>query len=132
MHIDAGAMPFRRREFSTENCSLTRALEIVGERWTFLALREALVELRRFNDYHRAIGRARNVLAAQAAWPAVCLATARVSHNPVGSNRFSALSGLRKRVLSGDNRPGLGGLLGGGRPRMPLKFRTQLRDSRGM
>jgi len=54
-----------RFAYSTENCSLMRALTVVGERWTLLVLREAFLGVRRFDDFQRAIGCARNVLAAR-------------------------------------------------------------------
>lgn len=44
-------------------CSLARAMEVVGERWTFLVLREAFTGVRRFEDMQRHLGIARNVLA---------------------------------------------------------------------
>jgi DNA-binding HxlR family transcriptional regulator len=44
-----------------------RTLAVVGERWTLLVLREAFLGLRRFDDFQRAIGCARNVLAARLA-----------------------------------------------------------------
>lgn len=54
-----------RLAYSADNCSLMRTLEIVGERWTLLVLREALLGLRRFDDLQRALGCARNVLASR-------------------------------------------------------------------
>jgi DNA-binding HxlR family transcriptional regulator len=45
------------------NCSVARAMEVVGERWTFLVLREAFSGVRRFEDMQRNLGIARNVLA---------------------------------------------------------------------
>lgn len=44
-------------------CSLARAMEVVGERWTFLVLREAFAGVGRFEDMQRHLGIARNVLA---------------------------------------------------------------------
>lgn len=43
-------------------CSVARAMEVVGERWTFLVLREAFSGVRRFEDMQRDLGIARNVL----------------------------------------------------------------------
>jgi DNA-binding HxlR family transcriptional regulator len=45
------------------DCSVARAMEVVGERWTFLVLREAFSGVRRFEDMQRDLGIARNVLA---------------------------------------------------------------------
>ena len=45
-----------------ETCSVGRAMEILGERWTFLILREAFYGVRRFSDMQRNLGIARNIL----------------------------------------------------------------------
>lgn len=39
------------RDYSGQLCSLARALEIVGERWTLLIVRDAFYGLRRFGDF---------------------------------------------------------------------------------
>ena len=41
---------------------MARTLEIVGERWTILILRDAFLGVRRFDDFQRSLGIARNVL----------------------------------------------------------------------
>jgi DNA-binding HxlR family transcriptional regulator len=43
-------------------CSVARTMEILGERWTFLILREAFYGVRRFSDMQRNLGIARNIL----------------------------------------------------------------------
>jgi DNA-binding HxlR family transcriptional regulator len=60
-------MPFDRMAYSAENCSIRRTLDVVGEKWTLLVLREAFYGLRRFDDFQRAIGCARNILSARLA-----------------------------------------------------------------
>ena len=45
-----------------ETCSIGRAMEILGERWTFLILRESFYGVRRFSDMQRNLGIARNIL----------------------------------------------------------------------
>ena len=49
-------------DYDTANCNIAAALEIVGERWTFLALREAFNGIRRFDDMQRRTGAPRQVL----------------------------------------------------------------------
>jgi DNA-binding HxlR family transcriptional regulator len=44
------------------NCSIAQALEVVGEWWTILILREAFLGVTRFDDFQRRLGIARNVL----------------------------------------------------------------------
>ena len=48
--------------FTNENCSVARTLEVIGERWTMLVLREAFFRVRRFEDLRRNTGAARNIL----------------------------------------------------------------------
>jgi len=50
------------RDYAGQNCSIARGLEILGDRWTLLVVRNALVGVRRFDDFLR-LGLARNVLA---------------------------------------------------------------------
>ncbi len=50
------------RTYDNLNCSVARTLEVVGERWTMLILREAFAGVRRFDDFQRDLGIARNVL----------------------------------------------------------------------
>src|SRR4051812_50210012 len=51
------------RTYDNQVCSIARALEIVGERWTMLIVRDAFLGVRRFDDFQRSLGVARNVLA---------------------------------------------------------------------
>jgi DNA-binding HxlR family transcriptional regulator len=48
--------------YTDENCSIARALELIGERWTLLVLRDCFLGTRRFDDFQRDLGIARNVL----------------------------------------------------------------------
>lgn len=50
------------RTYDDQICSVARALEVLGERWTLLIVRDALLGLRRFDDFQRSLGIARNVL----------------------------------------------------------------------
>jgi DNA-binding HxlR family transcriptional regulator len=51
-----------KRDYEGQNCSIARALEVVGERWTLLIVRDALLGLRRFDEFQANLGIARNVL----------------------------------------------------------------------
>ncbi|MCX2930924.1 helix-turn-helix domain-containing protein [Mycobacterium sp. CVI_P3] len=55
-------MPPARDLLSAENCSVKRALDIVGEKWTLLVLREAFYGARRFELFQARIGCPRQVL----------------------------------------------------------------------
>jgi DNA-binding HxlR family transcriptional regulator len=50
------------RTYDSQVCSIARSLEIVGDRWTILVIREAFLGTRRFEDFQRGLGCARNVL----------------------------------------------------------------------
>lgn len=50
-----------------EPCSIARTLELVGEKWSLLVLREAFCGVRRFDDLRRRTGAPRQVLAARLA-----------------------------------------------------------------
>ncbi|MFB4316618.1 winged helix-turn-helix transcriptional regulator [Actinomadura sp. 21ATH] len=50
------------RTYDSQNCSIARSLEIVGDRWTLLVIRSAFEGVRRFDDFQDALGVARNVL----------------------------------------------------------------------
>src|SRR3954449_838135 len=50
------------RTYDGQVCSVARTLEIVGERWTLLIVRDAFLGVRRFDDFQRSLGVARNVL----------------------------------------------------------------------
>ena len=52
----------RRASFADMNCSIARALEVVGEWWTLLILRDAFLGVRRFEDFVERLGISRNVL----------------------------------------------------------------------
>jgi DNA-binding HxlR family transcriptional regulator len=54
-----------KNDYEGQNCSIARSLELVGERWTILVLRDVFLGRRRFDQMQRSLGVARNVLAAR-------------------------------------------------------------------
>lgn len=50
------------RDYPRQSCSIARALEIVGERWTLLILRDAIFGVRKFSDLQRHLDIPRAVL----------------------------------------------------------------------
>jgi DNA-binding HxlR family transcriptional regulator len=50
------------RTYDDQTCSVARALEVLGDRWTLLVIRDAFLGVRRFDDFQRRLGVARNVL----------------------------------------------------------------------
>lgn len=47
------------------DCSVARTLAVIGERWTMLIIREAFLGRRRFDDFQRGTGIARNILSSR-------------------------------------------------------------------
>ena len=58
-------MPHPRFLYDLEHCSIRRALDVLGEKWTLLVLREAIYGVRRFDDFARALRCGRGVLSAR-------------------------------------------------------------------
>lgn len=50
-------------DLSAFSCSVARTLDVVGDKWSLLVLRDAFYGVRRFEDFARDLGIARNVLA---------------------------------------------------------------------
>jgi DNA-binding HxlR family transcriptional regulator len=50
------------REYAAESCPIARSLEIVGERWTLLVVRDAFYGVRRFSDFRAHLGIPKAVL----------------------------------------------------------------------
>jgi DNA-binding HxlR family transcriptional regulator len=50
------------RTYDTQVCSVARALETVGDRWTMLIVRDVMLGFHRFDDFQRHLGIARNTL----------------------------------------------------------------------
>ncbi|MGH3712457.1 MAG: winged helix-turn-helix transcriptional regulator [Micromonosporaceae bacterium] len=57
--------PDLRLDRDTSNCSIARTLEVVGEKWTLLILREVFYGSSRFSDFEHVLGCPRNLLAAR-------------------------------------------------------------------
>jgi DNA-binding HxlR family transcriptional regulator len=51
-----------KREYGGQVCSISRALELVGDRWTLLIVRDLIFGLSRFDELQESLGIASNVL----------------------------------------------------------------------
>jgi DNA-binding HxlR family transcriptional regulator len=51
-----------KRDYQGQNCSVARTLELVGDRWTLLVIRDVALGLRRFDQLLENLGVASNVL----------------------------------------------------------------------
>lgn len=48
---------------SSSPCPVARSLDVIGDRWSLLIVRDAFDGLRRFSEFQRSLGAARNILA---------------------------------------------------------------------
>ena len=48
---------------TNETCPVARSVNIMGDRWSLLIVRDAFDGMRRFSDFQRSLGVARNILA---------------------------------------------------------------------
>ena len=51
-----------RTKYQASNCSIARTLEVVGEKWTLLILRESFYGATRFEQFHTVLNCPRNLL----------------------------------------------------------------------
>jgi DNA-binding HxlR family transcriptional regulator len=54
-----------KRDYANQYCPVASTLEVVGERWTLLIIRDVFLGIRRFEELQRDLGVARNVLQAR-------------------------------------------------------------------
>ena len=50
------------KNFDHLNCSLAQTLSVIGEHWTLLIIRDVFFGLRRFDEFQKDLGIARNIL----------------------------------------------------------------------
>jgi DNA-binding HxlR family transcriptional regulator len=51
-----------RRSFADMHCSVAQCLEVVGEWWSMLILRDVFLGISRFDQFHERLGISRNIL----------------------------------------------------------------------
>ncbi|WP_234678793.1 winged helix-turn-helix transcriptional regulator [Bradyrhizobium monzae] len=52
----------KRTSFEGDGCPVARALEAIGDWWSLLIIREALLGVRRFGEFQSKLGMAKNIL----------------------------------------------------------------------
>ena len=55
----------QRKCLDGSTCPVARSLDSIGDWWTLLIVRDAMLGIRRFSDFQRSLGLARNVLSAR-------------------------------------------------------------------
>jgi DNA-binding HxlR family transcriptional regulator len=53
----------KRTSFEGAECPIARSLEVIGDWWSLLIIRDALLGMRRFGEFQRNLGLAKNILA---------------------------------------------------------------------
>jgi len=84
------------REYVRQNCSAARALEIVGERWTLLIVRDAFFGIRRFSDFSRHLDIPRAVLTERLAF---LVDEGVLDREPGAGRRFGYVLSAKGRAL---------------------------------
>src|SRR5579883_2919292 len=52
----------KRTSFAGDTCPIARALDVLGDWWSLLIIRDALLGRRRFGEFQKSLGLARNIL----------------------------------------------------------------------
>jgi DNA-binding HxlR family transcriptional regulator len=58
----------QRTSFEDMTCSVARCLDIVGEWWSLLIIRDAMLGVTRFDDFQARLGISRNILSQRLGW----------------------------------------------------------------
>jgi len=53
----------KRKSLKTDPCPVARALDVIGERWSLLIVRDGFDGMRRFGEFQKSLGVAKNILA---------------------------------------------------------------------
>jgi len=53
----------KRTSFEGDECPIARALDVIGDWWSLLIIRDALFGVRRFSEFQKKLGLAKNILA---------------------------------------------------------------------
>ena len=55
----------KRTSFAGDGCPIARALDVIGDWWSMLIIRDALLGRRRFGEFQKSLGLAKNILSAR-------------------------------------------------------------------
>jgi DNA-binding HxlR family transcriptional regulator len=60
--VDLENATVKRTSFETAECPIARSLDAIGDWWSLLIIRDAMMGLRRFSEFQKNLGCARNIL----------------------------------------------------------------------
>jgi DNA-binding HxlR family transcriptional regulator len=129
----------KRTSFEQAECPIARSLDAIGDWWSLLIIRDAFLGKRRFGEFQKSLGAAKNILTARlrALVDDGILATAPASDGsayqeyvltPKGRGVFPVLVALRQWSEEFSDAPGTIGTLlvdREGRPVRQLELRSQ-------
>ncbi|MGH8419857.1 MAG: winged helix-turn-helix transcriptional regulator [Pseudomonas sp.] len=55
----------KQTSLGTSECPVARTLEAVGDRWSLLIIRDAFDDIRRFSEFQKSLGVAKNILSSR-------------------------------------------------------------------
>ena len=55
----------KRKSLETSNCPIARTLDVIGDWWSLLIVRDAFLGKRRFSEFQKSLGLAKNILCAR-------------------------------------------------------------------
>jgi DNA-binding HxlR family transcriptional regulator len=55
----------KRTSFAGDTCPIARALDVIGDWWSMLIIRDALLGRRRFGEFQKSLGLAKNILSSR-------------------------------------------------------------------
>jgi DNA-binding HxlR family transcriptional regulator len=61
-NIDREEVTVKRKSFEGDGCPVARSLDEIGDWWSMLIIREALFGVRRFGEFQKKLGLAKNIL----------------------------------------------------------------------
>jgi DNA-binding HxlR family transcriptional regulator len=62
LDVSRGGKALKRKGLETSQCPIARALDVIGDWWSLLIVREAFLGKRRFGEFQRSLGLAKNIL----------------------------------------------------------------------
>ena len=82
----------RHKSFKANLCPVARSLDTIGEWWSLLIVRDALTGTRRFSDFQKSLGLAKNVLSTRLKKLVACGIMERVPASDGSAYREYALT----------------------------------------
>jgi DNA-binding HxlR family transcriptional regulator len=106
----------KRTSFEGDGCPIARALDVIGDWWSLLIIRDAMLGRRRFGEFQKSLGLAKNILTARLRMlvDEEILATAPASDGSAyqeyvltdkGRGLFPVIVALRQWTEAFDSRP---------------------------